>query len=113
MYDKSVGNDIILLVICVDDIIITGSEESAIKQNKSNMNKTFDMNDLGLPHYYLGVEVWKTSSNIFVSQNKYSISSFNRFIMKNSKISSTPMEKGINRSTILTQRKLMIRSTSN
>jgi hypothetical protein len=47
MYVKRVGNDIILLVIYVDDIFIAGSDESAIKQIKSNMSKTFDM-DLGL-----------------------------------------------------------------
>jgi hypothetical protein len=79
MYVKRVGNDIILLVIYVDDIIITSSEESAIKQIKSNMRKTFDMTDLGLLHYCLGVEVWKTGSNIFVSQTKYARSLLDRF----------------------------------
>jgi hypothetical protein len=71
LYVKSIGNDIILLVIYVDDIIITGSEASAIEQIKSNMSKAFDMTDLGLLHYCLGVEVWQTCSNIFVSQTKY------------------------------------------
>jgi hypothetical protein len=68
MYVKRVGNDIILLVIYVDDIIITCSDKSVIKHIKSNMSKIFDMTDLCLLHYCLGVEVWKTCSNIFVSQ---------------------------------------------
>jgi hypothetical protein len=68
MYAKRVGNDIILLVIYVYDITIAGREESVIEQIKSNMSKTFDMTDLGLLHYCLGVEVWKTGSSIFVSQ---------------------------------------------
>jgi hypothetical protein len=42
LYIKSVGNDIILLVIYVDDIIIIGSEASVIEQIKSNMSKYFD-----------------------------------------------------------------------
>ena len=67
LYVKRSGNDIILLVIYVDDIIIISSEENMIEQIKSNMSKDFDMIDLGLLHYYLGVEVWKTSSSIFVS----------------------------------------------
>ena len=57
MYVKSVGNDIIILVIYVDDIIITCSEASALTQIKSNLSKIFDTTDLALVHYCLGVEV--------------------------------------------------------
>jgi hypothetical protein len=69
--------------------------ESAIEQIKSNMSKYFDMTDLGLLHYCLGVEVWQTGSNIFVSQTKYARSLLDRFRMTDCKISSTPMEKGL------------------
>ena len=41
-----------------DDIITTGSEASVITQIKSNMSKAFDMTNLGLLHYCVGVEVW-------------------------------------------------------
>jgi hypothetical protein len=95
MYVKRVGNDIILLVIYVDDIIITSIEESAIKQIESNMNKTFDMTGLGLLHYCLGVEVWRIGSFIFVSQTKYAMTLLDRFIMTDCKISSTLVVKGI------------------
>jgi hypothetical protein len=55
LYIKNVGNDIIPLVIYIDDIIIIGSEASAIKHIKSNMSKAFDMTNLGLLHCFLGV----------------------------------------------------------
>ena len=58
MHGKRVGNDIIILIIYVDDIIITGSEASAITQIKYNMRKAFNMTNLGLLHYCLCVEVW-------------------------------------------------------
>jgi len=48
MYVKRVGNDVILLVIYVDDIIITGSEASAITLIKFNMTKALDMTNLVL-----------------------------------------------------------------
>ena len=99
MYIKRVGNDIIILVIYVDDIIITSSEANAITQIKSNMSKTFDMIDLGLLHYCLGVEVWQIGNNIFVSQTKYAKSLLDKFKMIDCKISSTPMEKGLKLST--------------
>jgi hypothetical protein len=43
LYVKRVGNEIILLVVYVDDIIITGSEEDEITWIKSNMGRAFDM----------------------------------------------------------------------
>ena len=104
MYVKRVGNDIIILVIYVDDIIIRGSEASAITLIKSNMSKVFDMTDLGLLHYCLGVEVWQTGSNIFVSQAKYARSLLDKFKMIDCKTSSIPMEKGL---------KLLAKSDSN
>lgn len=94
-YVKRVGNDIILLVIYVDDIVVTGSEEKAIEHIKNNISKDFDMTDLGLLHYCLGVEFWKTGSSVFISQSKYVRGSLDRFKMTDCKISSTPMEKGL------------------
>jgi hypothetical protein len=106
LYVKSIGNDIILLVIYVYDIIITGSEASVIEQIKSNISKDFNLIDLGLLHYYVGVEVWQTCSNIFVSQTKFTRSLVNRLRMTDCKISSTPMETWSKLST-KTLRKLM------
>lgn len=99
MYVKRVGNDIILLVIYVDDIIVTSSEEKTIEQIKNNIRKYFDITDLGHLHYYLGVEVWQTGSSIFISQSKYAKALLDRFRMTNCKISSTPMENGLKFST--------------
>jgi len=53
------------------------------------------MTDLGLLHYCLGVEVWKTDNSIFVLQTKYTKSLLDRFRMADCKSSSTPMEKGL------------------
>jgi hypothetical protein len=59
------------------------------------MSREFDRTVLGLLHYWLGVEVWKTGSNIFFSQAKYAKSLLDKFRMEDCKISSTPMEKGL------------------
>jgi hypothetical protein len=57
------------------------------------------MTDLCLVYYCLGVEVWQTGSNIFVSQAKYAKSLLDKFRMEDCKISSTPMEKKLKLST--------------
>ena len=41
----------------MDDLIVTGSEPADIENFKSQMTKEFEMSDLGLQSYYLGIDV--------------------------------------------------------
>ena len=41
----------------VNDLVITGSSSDDIKRFKKEMAAAFKMSDLGLLHYYLGIEV--------------------------------------------------------
>jgi hypothetical protein len=59
------------------------------------MTKAFDMIDLDLLHYCLGVEVWEIGSSIFVSQTNCARGLLDKLIITNCKFSFTPMEKGI------------------
>jgi hypothetical protein len=94
LYIKSMDGDVVILVIYVDDIIITGSKAGAIAKVKSNLCLSFDMINLGLLHYCIGVEVWQTYKH-FCFTMKYAKSLLDRFRMADCKISSTPMEKGL------------------
>ena len=49
------------------------------------------MKDLGLMHYFLGMEVWQTDGEIFLGQGKYCIEILKRFGMEDCKAMSTPM----------------------
>jgi hypothetical protein len=64
---KKVGRSIVYLVVYVDDFIITGNNDDYIASIKKELQKVFDMTDLGLLHYYLGTEVDKKPKNIFIS----------------------------------------------
>ncbi|KAL5583478.1 hypothetical protein UlMin_015920 [Ulmus minor] len=55
----------------------------------------FDMSDLGMMHYFLGMEVVQTDAGIFVSQKKYAQEILDRFHMKNCNSVITPVEKGL------------------
>ena len=46
-----------MLCLYVDDMIYTGSCELLVEQFKSCMMQRFEMSDLCLLHYFLGVEV--------------------------------------------------------
>eukprot|EP00253_Pinus_taeda_P004541 PITA_04541 len=95
LYIKHTGNDILFVVVYVDDLIITGSSAHLIHGIKQDLCSTFDMTDLGLLHHCLGVEVWQTENNIFLSQSKYAKNLVDRFRMQDCKPATTPMEPGL------------------
>ncbi|XP_028805888.1 uncharacterized protein LOC114760767 [Neltuma alba] len=61
----------ILLVVYVDDIVITGSNGSGISSLKSFLNSHFQMKDLGSLTYFLGIEVMRSKKGILLTQRKY------------------------------------------
>ena len=56
LYYLTVGNEPLILVLYVDDLFLTGSSR-IIKDCKENLATKFDMKDLALMHYFLGLEV--------------------------------------------------------
>ncbi|XP_061358015.1 uncharacterized mitochondrial protein AtMg00810-like [Gastrolobium bilobum] len=59
------------------------------------MTKEFEMKDLGLMRYFLGLEVRQDKSGIFVSQEAYAKDILKRFKMIDCNPVSTPMEPGL------------------
>ena len=50
-------NEPVILLLYVDDLFLTG-EENLIAECKQRLAAEFEMKDLGLIHYFLGLEVW-------------------------------------------------------
>jgi hypothetical protein len=53
------------------------------------------MKDLGLIHYFLGLEVWQSLERIFLNQGKYAVEILKRFDMLEYKSMNTPMETNL------------------
>ena len=58
---------------------------------KRELTSEFEMKDLGLMHYFLGLEVWQRSDEIFLSQGKYNVEFLKKFGMMDYKSMTTPM----------------------
>ena len=54
----------LILVLYVDDLFLTRDERS-IDDCKSKLAVEFEMKDLGLMHYFLGLEVWQRNGCFF------------------------------------------------
>jgi hypothetical protein len=75
-YDPSLflhtsASRIVLLLVYVDDIIITSTDYGLITKLQQQLHVTFHMKDLGQLTYFLGLEVHHRPNGIFVNQHKY------------------------------------------
>jgi hypothetical protein len=61
----------IFLLVCVDDIIASSSNDSAITDFLHQLHDDFSLKDLGPLHYFLGIEVAYTADGLCLSQKKY------------------------------------------
>ena len=87
------GNPVILLLY-VDDLFVTGMN-GLIADTKRKLAVEFEMKDLGMMHYFLGMEVWQTIDGIFLGQGKYAVEILKRFGMMECKALTTPMESNL------------------
>ncbi|CAL8997966.1 unnamed protein product [Prunus brigantina] len=63
---------IVVLLVYVDDIVITDSDSEAISEVQTLLHSTFHMKDLGQLTYFLGLEVNHQPNCLFLHQHKYS-----------------------------------------
>uniref|UniRef100_A0A2N9HTG2 CCHC-type domain-containing protein n=1 Tax=Fagus sylvatica TaxID=28930 RepID=A0A2N9HTG2_FAGSY len=82
----------ILLLLYVDDMIITGDDHSGISDFKLFLHQQFEMKDLGHLSYFLGLEVSSDSTGYYLSQAKYASDLLSRTGLTDTKVVSTPLE---------------------
>ena len=56
LYVKKIGDVFLVIVLYVDDMLLTGPNEDHIVDFKAELNSAFEMSDLGLLHHYLGIQ---------------------------------------------------------
>lgn len=59
------------MLVYVDDLFITGSDDKLIKQLKIILMEHFKIKDLGPPTYFLGILVERSEDGICINQRKY------------------------------------------
>eukprot|EP00253_Pinus_taeda_P014468 PITA_14468 len=90
LYHIMVEGKLSIIVLYVDDLILT-SDDQLIKSCKEDLAREFEMKDMGLMHYFLGMEVWQRDGELFVSQGMYANEILRRFHMEMCKSMETPL----------------------
>ncbi|XP_070057545.1 uncharacterized mitochondrial protein AtMg00810-like [Nicotiana tomentosiformis] len=73
MFTKKEKGDIVVLLVFVDDLLITGSSDSLIQQAKRVLHQKFKVKDLGELKFFLGIEVLRSHKGILLNQRKYAL----------------------------------------
>ena len=69
---KVMDNEPVILLLYVDDLFLKRNEKPITDCNKKR-DEEFEMKDIGLMHYFLQLEVWKSPEGIFFNQGKYTL----------------------------------------
>jgi hypothetical protein len=64
IYRRGNGGNAMLVGVYVNDLVITGTKDAEITTFKEEMKVTFQMSDIGLLSFYLGIEVHQGDSGI-------------------------------------------------
>ncbi|KAM1753554.1 hypothetical protein ACFX12_006125 [Malus domestica] len=92
LFVKANEGKLAIVLVYVDDLIITGDDEVEILRTKENLSVRFQIKELGQLKHFLGLEVDRTQEGIFLCQQKYAKDLLKRFGMLECKLISTPIE---------------------
>ena len=94
IYLKVEGRRLVILLLYVDDLFLTGDEE-LIKYARRILSIEFEIKDLGMMHYFLGMEVWQSEDGIFLAQGKHAVEILKRLRMLEWKAIATAMASNL------------------
>jgi hypothetical protein len=95
LYVKKTENGIVVIVIYVDDLIITGDSDIDIFDLKKLLKQKFEMKYLGELHYFLGIEVIQSPKGIWLLQRQYALNKLTEYGMTGCKPISIPLEQNV------------------
>jgi histone deacetylase 1/2 len=71
LFILSDGTNIFYLLVNVDDILLMGSNSAMLHHLIQLLSSEFKLRDLGVVHYFLGIEVQSTGMGLMLHQHKY------------------------------------------
>jgi hypothetical protein len=93
LYIKCAGDECILLLVYVDDVIVTGSSVEAITNVKTQLKDRFEMTDSGTCKFVLGIElIDNADGSVTLCQRRYIDDILKRFGMEDCKPVATPVD---------------------
>lgn len=85
----------LILLVHVDDLLVSGSSEELITDLKNSLHEDFTIKYLGFAKYFLGLEIARSTTVIYVSQKNYISDIVVDTGLQLAKDAHTPLPKGL------------------
>ncbi|XP_047260624.1 uncharacterized mitochondrial protein AtMg00810-like [Capsicum annuum] len=95
LFLRKTSTGCVLLLVYVDDIIITGTDSSLITSLQQQLKDSFHIKGLGTLTYFLGLEVHCDSFGVFLNQHKYTQDLISLAGLEDSSSVDTPLELNV------------------
>ncbi len=92
---KKTNRGIIVIVIYVDDLIITRDSDADISNLKKLLKQKFKMKDLGKLRYFFDIEVIESHKGIWLLQRQYVLNKLSKYGMMGCRPISIPLEQNV------------------
>lgn len=89
------NRDVLLVVVYVDDLLVTGTNREMSDDFKRGMSACFEMSDLGKLTYYLGIEVDQHGGGITLKQERYAKRILEETKMQDCNMVHVPMDPSL------------------
>jgi len=93
LFYKHATSKVAILIVYVDDIVITGNDIAEIVDLKKYLAQEFEVKDLGQLKYFLGIEISRGPKGMFQSQRKYVLDLLKETRMLGCRPAATPIEQ--------------------
>ena len=81
-----------MIAVHVDDLILAGTTDAKIAEVKQTIAETFDVKDIGVLNYSLGMQVIQKSGKVWIGQPTFAEKVFSKFGMDNARPVDTPVD---------------------
>ncbi|XP_049345364.1 uncharacterized mitochondrial protein AtMg00810-like [Solanum verrucosum] len=95
LFTKTVQGELVIVLVYVDDLLVTGSNADLILQTRNDLKLKFKMKDLGELKFFLGIEFARSQKGIVMSQRKYALGLISELGLSGTKPVSTPLETNL------------------
>ncbi|XP_009621230.2 uncharacterized mitochondrial protein AtMg00810-like [Nicotiana tomentosiformis] len=92
LFIRKAGSDLVVILVYVDDLLITGNNQSLLSQTRKDLQSQFKMKDLGELKFFLGIEFARSKEEIVTCQRKYALELISKSGLGGEKPARTPLE---------------------
>uniref|UniRef100_A0A1S4DLR9 Uncharacterized mitochondrial protein AtMg00810-like n=1 Tax=Nicotiana tabacum TaxID=4097 RepID=A0A1S4DLR9_TOBAC len=93
LFLKGTGKYTVIILVYVDDMLLTGPDLTLINEVKAQLQQTFKMKDLGELKYFLGIEFARSHQGMH--QRKYTLELISELGLGVAKPAATPIEANV------------------